>query len=135
MLKVTVTCVFAFSVKVHVALLPLHPPPDQPAKNAFVPAVAVSVTCVPGVNDALHVCPQLIPAGLLLTTPAPVPLRVTLKVELELNVAETDVVFVSVITHVVVPLHDPPHPAKTEFADGVAVSVTCVPVVNDAVQV
>ena len=48
--------------------------PLQPVKVLPVTGVAVSVTLAPLVKDALHVVPQLIPAGALLTVPVPVPL-------------------------------------------------------------
>jgi hypothetical protein len=44
-----------------------------------------------------------------------------------LKLAVTDSLAVMVTTHDAVPLHAPPHPAKVEFALGVAVSVICVP--------
>jgi hypothetical protein len=49
--------------------------PDQPANVEPAFGTAVSVTMVPLVKLALHVAPQLIPAGLLVTVPAPVPAR------------------------------------------------------------
>jgi len=47
--------------------------PDQPANVELAVGAAVSVTMVPPVKLALHVDPQLIPAGLLVIVPAPVP--------------------------------------------------------------
>jgi hypothetical protein len=47
--------------------------PDQPANVDVAFEAAVSVTTVPLVKLALQVAPQLIPAGLLVTVPAPVP--------------------------------------------------------------
>jgi hypothetical protein len=65
--------------------VPLHPPPDHPAKLEPALAAAVSVTLVPSPKreehwllDALH----LMPAGLLVTWPAPIPVSETLKVKL-----------------------------------------------------
>ena len=51
--------------------------PLQPAKVEPAAAVAVRVTTVPLVKFAVHVLGQLIPAGLLLTVPVPVPASVT----------------------------------------------------------
>src|SRR5450631_2877983 len=47
--------------------------PDQPAKCELASCFAVSVTDVPLANFALHAKPQLIPDGLLVTVPPPVP--------------------------------------------------------------
>jgi hypothetical protein len=47
--------------------------PDQLANVDPVLGVAVSVTGVPLVKLALHVVPQLMPEGLLVTVPVPVP--------------------------------------------------------------
>lgn len=47
--------------------------PDQPANVEVAFGAAVSVTMVPLGKLALQVGPQLIPAGLLVTVPAPVP--------------------------------------------------------------
>lgn len=54
--------------------VPLHPPPIQPAKTDLLAALAVNVTCVDEGNSSEHMSPQLIPAGLDLTVPLPVPL-------------------------------------------------------------
>jgi hypothetical protein len=71
-LKLAVTFWLALSVNVQVVLLPLQPP-VHPAKDEFAPAVSVSVTWAPLAKAALHVVPQLMPAGLLLIVPAPAP--------------------------------------------------------------
>jgi hypothetical protein len=57
---------------VHVPV-PVHPPPDQPANVEPELGVAVSVTAVPLAKLALQVEPQVMPAGLLLIDPVPVP--------------------------------------------------------------
>jgi len=52
---------------------------DQPTNVDPAAGVAVKVTLEPLLKLALHLVPQLIPAGLLVTIPLPVPARVTLK--------------------------------------------------------
>ena len=47
--------------------------PDHPANVELLFGAAVSVSMVPLVKLALHIAPQLIPAGLLMIVPAPVP--------------------------------------------------------------
>jgi hypothetical protein len=54
--------------------------PLQPVKLEPVAAVAVRVTEVPEVTDALQVEPQFTPVGLDVTVPEPVPLLVTVRV-------------------------------------------------------
>jgi hypothetical protein len=49
----------------------------HPAKNDPLLAAAVSVTLVPELNIAVQVGAQLIPAGLLVTMPLPVPANCT----------------------------------------------------------
>ena len=128
-LKVAVTAVFAFSVIWQVPV-PLQAP-LQPANVEFVPAVAVSVILVPDAKFALQAVPQLIPEGLLVTVPVPVPASETISdfsgVDFGAKVAVTDTFAVNITVQVPVPLQAPPHPTKVEFADGFAVSVTFVP--------
>ena len=47
--------------------------PDQPPKEEVALAAADKVTAVPLGKLAVHVDPQLMPAGLLVTVPAPAP--------------------------------------------------------------
>ena len=47
--------------------------PDQAVKSELASGFAVSVTDVPLANFALHAEPQLIPDGLLVTVPPPIP--------------------------------------------------------------
>src|SRR6266498_3993136 len=61
------------SVTSQVACVPVHAPP-QPVKTEPVAAAAVSVTLVFEGTVSAQLAPQLTPAGLLVTTPAPVPL-------------------------------------------------------------
>jgi hypothetical protein len=51
--------------------------PVHPAKTELAPGIAVSVTEVPAAKFAAHAEPQLIPDGLLVTVPVPVPDSVT----------------------------------------------------------
>lgn len=81
----------------------------------------------------MQVEPQLIPAGVLLTVP--LPWTVTLKVGEVEKFAVTEVLLLSASVHALVPLQAPLQPPKLEFADGVAVKVTCVPDEKLAVQV
>ena len=69
-LKVAVTV--APSLTVHVPVPP-HAPPLHPPKVDPFAAAAVSVTLVPKANDAEQVVPQLMPAGVEVTVPEPVP--------------------------------------------------------------
>ncbi|HVI07520.1 MAG TPA: hypothetical protein VND65_04420, partial [Candidatus Binatia bacterium] len=65
------------AVKVRLqALVPVQPP-DHPPKEFGVVGVSLKLTVAPEVNVALHVPGQLMPAGLLVTVPEPVPARFT----------------------------------------------------------
>src|ERR1700722_722861 len=135
-LNVASTSSFALIVTTQLLFNPLHASP-QPRK--FEPAVGVSVrvTWVPAAKFALQLVGQLIPEGLLVTVPEPVPSRVTAsRGRVGLNVAVTDwFALISTMQVLDVPLHAPPHPAKDEVDPGVAVSVTLVPRGKLAVQV
>jgi len=112
--------------------------PDHPVNVEPAAGAAVSVTTVPLLNPALHVAPQLIPDGLLVTTPVPVPARVTASTgcaAIAVNCAMTEVCEVSVTTHELIPAHAPDQPVKVEPEAGVALRVTLVPEANFAVQV
>jgi hypothetical protein len=77
--KSAVTVVSPFKVTVQVPV-PEQPPPDQPPNVEPEPAVAVSVTGVPAANACEQAEPQLMPAGMLLTLPEPLPDPLTLRV-------------------------------------------------------
>jgi hypothetical protein len=77
-LKVAVTEAVVEAIKLQVPV-PLHAP-DQPANVDPALGAAVSVTEVPAAKLALQVEPQVMPAGLLVTVPEPVPAAVTLTV-------------------------------------------------------
>ena len=69
--KVAVTAALPVKVTLQVPV-PVHAP-DHPANVELLFGAAVSVTMVPLLKLALHVAPQSMPAGLLVTFPAPVP--------------------------------------------------------------
>jgi len=134
--KVAVTVVALLSVTVHVPV-PEQPPPLQPVNVEPAAGVAVNVTTVPFAYAAMHVEPHEMPAGLLVTVPIPEPVLFTVSVEAWTAKAAATVVFApSVTVHVPVPEQPPPlQPEKREPAAGVAVSVTAVPLANEAEQV
>ena len=70
-MKVAVTAALPVNVTLQVPV-PVHAP-DHPANVEPLFGTAVRVTMAPLVKLALHVAPQSIPAGLLVTVPLPVP--------------------------------------------------------------
>jgi hypothetical protein len=131
------TVLSALSVTVHVAVpvhAPVHPPNDEP-----VAAAAVSVTVVPPAKLAEQVVPQLMPAGLLVTVPEPLPDNCTASwndvAVARAKLAVTLVFAVSVSAQVEVPLHAPDQPVNVDPVAGVAVSVTAVPLAKLALHV
>ena len=90
----------------------------------------------PGGNDAEHVDPQSMPAGVEVTLPVPVPFFEMVSVgATSVNAASTVVLEFIGNVQVPVPLHPPPdQPVKVEPADAAAVSVTLVPVENACEQ-
>jgi len=135
--KVAVTVFTASTVTWHTGLGPTHAPlhsvNTDPAAGS-----AVRVTTVPLVNPAVHVAPQSIPAGLLVTVPVPEPTFSTVRVGRgeTLKVAVTDLAASMVTWQVLaVPEHAPVHPANMEPAEGEAVRVTTVPLTKFAEQV
>jgi len=74
--KLAVTMVAALMVTTHEPV-PEHPAPLQPVKVDPPAAAAVRVTTVPPLYEAEQVAPQLIPAGLEVTVPLPVPVLLT----------------------------------------------------------
>ena len=129
------TEVAALIVTVHVPV-PVQPP-LQPVKVEPVAGVAVNVTAVPLVKACEHVAPHEMPDGELVMVPLPVPDFVRLSVKDDCtNVAVTDWAALIVTVQVPVPVHPPPlQPENVEPAAGEALSVTAVPVVNEAEQV
>ncbi len=119
-MKVAVTELALLKVTTHDPL-PLHAPPHPPNVEPVF-GVSFRVTCVPSLKLALQVVPQLMPAGELVTTPDPVPAKLTVRVPgAVLNVAVTDAFALSVTVQVLVPLQAPVHPVKTDPALAAAV--------------
>ncbi len=116
--------------------MPLQPP-LQPAKVAPPEGTAVSETELPVGKLAKQLSPHVIPLGLLVTVPAPVPDFVTVKravLTAALKMAAT--VELGVAVQGPVPEQPPPlHPANEEPAAGAGVNVTGAPASNCAVQV
>jgi hypothetical protein len=109
-LKVAVTVSAAESVRLQVLMpvqAPLHPP-----KEKLLFGVAVRVSWLLGAKLALHVPGQLIPAGLLVTEPVPLPVVATVRAMPALNVALTVSAAVIVTTQELVPEQLPLHPPK-----------------------
>src|SRR5204863_4903684 len=105
-------------------------PPLQPVKTEVGSGIAVSVTIGQLMSDAWQADLQSMPAGVLVTVPAPVPALETVSVKTGVKVAVTAVAAVRVTVHVPVPAQVPPlQPVKTDPAAGVAASVTIVPLV------
>src|SRR5689334_16898508 len=64
-------------VNVHGLPCPLHAPTQYERTDSESPA-AVSVTCDPSANDAMHSSPQSMPGGSDVTVPEPVPVSMTI---------------------------------------------------------
>src|SRR5438093_11251646 len=128
--KVAVTDWAALIVTTQIPV-PLHPAPLQPLNTDPLAGVAVSVTDVPLANDALHVAPQLIPTGLLVTVPLPLPAFVTVRAYNYVKLAFTACAASIVTKQIPVPLHPPPlQPLNTNPLAAVALSVTVLPTPN-----
>jgi len=93
----------------------------------LTPAVPLSVTVVPMGKFAEQMVPQLIPAGVLVTVPMPVPVLMIVRtgdVKSNATVTVRDAFIGTMQSRV--PLHSPPQPAKVLFAFGYAPSKTAL---------
>src|SRR6266511_1974950 len=123
--KVAVAAWLALMVSVHVPVP--EQSPLQPAKLEPEAAVAVRMTEVPSAKACEQVLPQSIPAGLLVTMPAPLPAFATVSVLSVSKVAVTSWSALIETVQVPVPVQAPPQPVKVEPEAVVAVRVTEVP--------
>jgi hypothetical protein len=132
--KFATTARFAFRVTVQEpvpAQAPLQPVNAEPAAG-----VAARVTTVPALNDVEQLVPQLIPAGVLVTVPVPVPDLLTFIVSVGTNVAETATSEVKVTVQEPVPEQAAPlQPANTDPGAATAVRAIAVPELKLALQV
>jgi hypothetical protein len=108
--------------------------PPHALSVAFIPGIAARLTGVPATNDAAHVpLEHVIPAGVLVTVP--LPLTMTLSVNVWMNVADTDRACVIETLHTPIPVQSPPQPPKTKLVLGMGVRITCVWSKYDALHV
>ena len=111
--------------------------PLQPRKNDPGNGVTVSVTTCPDRNGALQVAPQLMPAGLLLIMPLPVPPLLTVSVlggvELRIKVA-VQLRSSDIVTMLSAQSALPVQPTKDHPAAGVAIRLICCSNPNCVVQ-
>jgi hypothetical protein len=134
--KVAVTVLATFMVTVQGFTVPVHPP-VQALNLEPATAVAVSLTALFWLKLAAQVAPQLTPAGVLTTVPAPVPALVTVSfIGIGKKLAVT--VFARLITTVqvvVAPVQAPVQALNFEPDAAVAVNLTLVFVVKLKLQV
>ena len=121
-------------VTVQVSAVPEQAPP-QPRKTLSACGVAVSVTRVPLVKDAVHVAPQLTPAGLEATEPGPVVATFSAKVAGSKLAVTLLVWLMGKVQVVAVPAaaQAPPHPVNVWPAVAEAVRVIGVLIGTDMV--
>ena len=135
--NVGVAAVLVSRVSLHVPV-PVHGP-DHPAKVVPASGADVNTTAVPLGKLAVQLCGQLIPAGVLVTVPAPLPTLFTVSwmgEAVALKVAVTEVAaFREMVQVVLVPLQPPDQSANLEPDLAAAVSLTDLPSVNFAVHV
>src|SRR5512146_2434242 len=109
---------------------PLHPPKADPLEGT-----ASRVTEVPPANEAVHVVPQLMPTGLLVTVPVPVPEVVTCNCACVCAKTTVTASLPFMATEQpALPEQAPPHDCSAQPAAGVAVRATLEPVAKGALQ-
>ena len=121
-----VTVLDVFIVTVH-APVPRQPAPDQPVNVDPTSADAVRVTMSPLTSVSAQSKPQLIPAGVLVTEPNPVPALLTVRLNSNRNSAATVRSSFMEIRQPPVPKQPLVHPTKMEPVAGVAETATTDP--------
>ena len=102
--------------------------PDQPANVDPEAGVAVKVTAVPLLRIVVQVPPQLIPAGLLVTAPVPVPARVTASVYVAIKLkTAVQLMLPFIVTLPSLQSASPDQFAKVEPEAGAGVNFTTLP--------
>jgi hypothetical protein len=125
--KIAVTDCAVVIVTVHGPAALVHAP-LQPLKIEPTLGVAVSVTSVPVAYAAVQAAPQLMPAGVDVTTPLPPPLFDTVSVGPASKIAVTLAGALTVSVHGFDwPAHAPAQPLNVDGAVATAVSATTVP--------
>ena len=146
-LKYACACLAVSMVTVQTVPVPLQAPP-QPTKLEPPVAVAVSVTVLFAAKIPEHVplglggllsgsstpLTQLIPVGLLVTVPLPLPCFTTTRVWFGTKVAVTLLAALIVTVQRSVPVQEPVQPVNTKPDPATAVSVTVVPWSKSASQ-
>jgi hypothetical protein len=132
-LKVAVTVTAFAALMVHAAVP--EQGPDHPAKVELAAGTAFRVTEVPPLKVEEQVCPQSMPAGLLVITPVPGPATDTASDRGPEKVAPTLVSAFRTTVHFAVPEQAPDQPEKVLEAAGLAVRVMDVPGAKVALQV
>lgn len=135
--KTAWTATFEFSRTVQV-LFPAQAEPDQPAKTEPDAEVAESVTEVPELNVAVQVDPQLMPVGVLLTTPLPAPAELMDNANCGggagTKLATTFWLELRVTLQPPLPVQLPLHPAKIYPLAGLTTRAIGVPETKELVQ-
>src|SRR5258706_11424606 len=131
-----VTARLAVAATVHWFAAGIESQPLQLANDEPAAAVAVSVTEAASTKAAEHVAPQVMPAGVDVIVPDPVPIFAAVIVYVICEKLAVIDFAASIVTwHVPVPVHAPLQPLKLECAAGVAVSVTGVSALYGATHV
>ena len=118
-----VTVLDAFIVTVHVPV-PKQPAPDLPVNVDPTTADAARVTMSPLTNVSTQSKPQLMPAGVLVTEPSPVPALLTVRLNSNRNSAATVRSSLIEIRQPPVPEQPVVHPTKMEPVAGAAETAT-----------